>query len=188
MGMRRLSIKPWLLRLLPLAPFTLPTASAKDLPDVVRVQNVTHAVEISDVLDARIKKQGYSSRSASSNPTLRALVEIKVAVQGNICSDSPESLSVQFVAQEDSSSPEYNVRLSTSGNYKPDPWGALQGCLAYSKRSEVIIPVAFEWSDYEGSSRSTSYAFRTQNEQQVRVILEVTEGNGGRKKLALFIE
>jgi hypothetical protein len=164
------------------------TAAAKDLPDLVRVSNLTNSVEVFEVVDARIKKQGYKPRTDTSLSTLKALVEIKVSVQGNICSDSPGSLAVQFVPKDGSDNPEYDVLLTTAGDYSPDPWAIPQACLTYAKNSDVIIPVMFEWVGYEGSAKSKSYAFKTSNGQESRVVLEVTEGNNNRMKLGISIE
>ncbi|MFM8313476.1 MAG: hypothetical protein ACKOA8_04260, partial [Deltaproteobacteria bacterium] len=122
--------------------FSIPFCAsfAVDLSDSSMVMKQTQSVDLYEVTGVEIKKQDYSKTEIDTavSENLKAIVWVKLAVEGNICLNSPESLAVQF--ESVAGTRDQNVRLTTSGPYEADPWGPISACTSHSKQSEVVVP------------------------------------------------
>lgn len=117
------------------------TAYAKDIENGQTVNRLSSEVEIFDVSAARILKQEVRQFPNSDVLGVKAILELTVDVQGNICTADPETLSLLSTHVQNFT---YSLKLMVSADHQYDPWGVINACTMHGKVSTIKVPLKID--------------------------------------------
>lgn len=133
--------------------FLLTNAFSDDLPLTGTLENRLSNVEIYNVLDFKLKDFKIESNTGSSR--FSGILELNLAVEGNICGADPKTFSFNLTREKDNYSSKV-LSLFVSQPYVAEPH-ITKGCLLYSRSSKTKVEL--EINEYVFTNKSEKLLF-----------------------------
>jgi hypothetical protein len=163
------------------------SAFANELPNSVVVANRAKTLTIYGINEATVAKEEFIKEPSHGRKRgkIKALITLKLVVNGDICNADPNSLALMMDYRE--TVDQFDLALTASSSYAPNPWGPRQGCAGTEKATEVVVPFEFNWHE-DIDSLKTTYFIKAGNSQEFAVVAQIVTASDGGKRVQLTVQ